>query len=117
MSEIKLSIVRKSIPVTLETESGESIILSLKEMSGAQRDSYFNRVREQAILDAEGEIVGVKTYNGMLSSLLSYCLYDSENKLVKEDLIQSWPHEAQKALFDAAKSLNKLEGSEGDEKN
>lgn len=117
MSEpIKISVIRKSQPVNLEVEEGKEVLIYIKEMTGAQRDEYFNRMAARTKLDEKGEVIGVKDYKGLYSGLLSLCTYDAQGKQVTEKEIQDWPDTAQKALFDLARDLNNLV-REGDSKN
>jgi len=112
---VKISILRKSRPVLLEMAEGQELEFSIKEMTGAQRDEYFNKASERTIRDAKGEVVGMKSYKGLYSTLLSFCLYDKDSKAVPESTIQEWPNEAQKLLFDIAQDLNKMLPPKGDE--
>lgn len=113
---LKISVLRKSQPVDLEIEEGMVARYYVKEMTGAQRDEYFNRMANKTVKDASGEVVGMKDFKGLYSSLLSFTVYDSEHKPVAEAKIQDWPDTAQKALFDLARDINGLV-KEGDEKN
>jgi hypothetical protein len=113
---IKISVIRKSQPVSLEVSEGEEILIYIKEMTGAQRDDYFNRMAARTKLDEKGEIVGVKDYKGLYSGLLSLCTYAADGKPVPEKEIQDWPDTAQKQLFELARDLNNLV-REGDSKN
>lgn len=121
MSEpIKISVLRKSQPIHLEVEKGEELVIYVKEMTGAQRDEYFNRAATKAKTDDKGEVVGMRDYKGLFSSLLAFCVYDADGKLVPEKDIQEWPDSAQRELHRIAKELNGLEkpaDSEGNEKN
>lgn len=117
MSEpLKISVIRKSQPVRLEVSEGEEVLIYVKEMTGAQRDDYFNRMAARTKLGDNGEVVGVKDYKGLYSCLLSLCTYGGDHKLMPERDIQEWPDTAQKALFDLARDINGLV-KEGDEKN
>lgn len=117
MSEpLKISVLRKSQPVLLEVEPDKEIQIFVKEMTGAQRDEYFNKMASRTIRDANGEVTGMKDFKGLYSTLLSLCVYDSEGKAMAESKIQEWPDTAQKALFEIARDLNGLV-KEGDEKN
>jgi hypothetical protein len=117
MSEpvVRVSILRKSQPVELETKDGEYVRYSVKEMNGAQRDEYFNKTASRTTRDASGEVVGMKDYKGLYSTLLSFCLYDADGKAIPESQIQEWPDTAQKALFEVARDLNGLNAKQGDD--
>jgi len=112
---VRISVLRKSQPVELELAEGELVRYAIKEMTGAQRDEYLNKVTQKTTRDASGEVVGMKDYKGLYSTLLSYCLYDADSKLIPESKIQEWPDTAQKALFDIAIELNGLKAKKADE--
>jgi len=116
---MKISIVRKSVPVELEVKEGECVQISVKEMTGAQRDAYFNKANTKTKVDpTNNQVVGLKDYDGLYSTLLGFCLYDKDEKLIPESRIQEWPDSAQRALWDIAKDLNGLDKSaETQEKN
>lgn len=114
---LKISVLRKSQPVDLEIEEGMVARYYVKEMTGAQRDEYFNKTSQVAKTDASGTVVGVKDYKGLYSSLLAFCMYDSDQKTIPEAKIQEWPDTAQKALFEVALTINGMNTREGNEKN
>lgn len=117
---LKVSVLRKSQPVDLEVEEGQEIRIYVKEMTGAQRDEYFNKTSQRTRTDTNGEVVGVKDFKGLYSTLLSFCVYDTDHKPLPETQIQQWPDGAQRMLFEVAKTLNSLnpkDASEGNEKN
>ena len=117
---MKISIIRKSVPVELEVKEGEYVQIAVKEMTGAQRDAYFNKANTKTKVDpANNKVVGLKDYEGLFSTLLAYCLYDKDDKSIPESKIQEWPDSAQRALWDIAKDLNGLdqEKDPGEEKN
>lgn len=112
---VRISVLRKSQPVELEVAENEVVVYSVKEMTGAQRDEYLNKVTQKTTRDANGEVVGMKDYKGLYSNLLSLCLYDADGKPIPESKIQEWPDTAQKVLFDIATDLNGLKPKKNDE--
>lgn len=121
LEAVKISVLRKSQPVDVEVDDGNLVRYYVKEMTGAQRDQYFNKTAAKTKTDEKGEVVSMKDYNGLYSTLLAFCVYDSDHKLIPESKIQEWPDTAQKHFFGIAKRLNNLGESkpddEGDEKN
>lgn len=117
MSELlKVSVLRKSQPVMLEVAEGDEVKIFVKEMTGAQRDEYFNKMASRTVRDANGEVTGMKDFKGLYSTLLSLCVYDANNKPMSEKDLQDWPDSAQKALFEVARDINGL-SKEDSEKN
>lgn len=120
LETVKISVLRKSQPVDVEVEDGALVRYYVKEMTGAQRDSYFNKTAQKTRTDDKGEVVSMKDYSGLYSTLLAFCVYDSDHKLIPEQKIQDWPDTAQKHFFGIARKLNNLndpKSDEGDEKN
>lgn len=111
---MKITLARKSESVELEASDGVVLVYAVKEMTGAQRDSYFSKMSSKT--KQGGDQVTITDYNGLYSTLLSHTLYDDKDKLVDEKIIQSWPDSAQKALFDLAKSVNGLNDNDKDPK-
>lgn len=105
---VRISVIRKTQPVELEIADGQVVMYYVKEMTGAQRDEYLNKMTSKTNRDANGDVVGMKDYKGLYSNLLSFCLYESGDKLIPESKIQEWPDTAQKVLFDIASELNGL---------
>jgi hypothetical protein len=112
---VRISVLRKSQPVELEVSEGDVVRYAVKEMTGAQRDEYFNKTAQRTTRDANGEVIGMKDYKGLYSTLLSFCVYDADGKPIPESKIQEWPDTAQKALFEIARDLNGLKGDKGDD--
>ena len=112
---VRISVLRKSQPVELGVAVGDVVRYAVKEMTGAQRDEYFNKTAQRTTRDANGEVIGMKDYKGLYSNLLSLCLYDADGKPIPESKIQEWPDTAQKVLFDIATDLNGLKPKKNDE--
>lgn len=114
---LKVTAIKKQMPVEMEVEAGQSLLFSIREFTGDQRDTYFARMAEKYGTDEKGETV-VKSYKGTYSLLLALTMYDANDKLVPEATIQSWPDTTQKALFEAAQEVCGMKDvpTEGDEK-
>jgi len=99
----------KEVPVAID---GNSYIL--RELDGRQKGKYLNKMGGRIVLNAKGEVASFKDYAGLESTLLSLCLYDSENKLVPATVMdgteeeQGWPSTMLTGLFDAAQDLSGL---------
>ncbi len=109
MSEVmKFSVVLKEIPVILVGEEGTDTNYTLREMVGRTRDEFMNRFRDKAKFDGEGKIIGITTFDGSQSSLLSACLFDEDDNPVKEEFIQELPTTVLGKLFNMAQELSGL---------
>ena len=116
MDPIKLSLKREELKVVLETPEGVDKTYSLREMTGRERDTYLTKMGDKFRYNAQGQVSGVKTFEGMHSILLERCLYDENDKLVSMSDLQNFPSRVLSELFAAAQKINaltqKLESSE-----
>ncbi len=106
---MRFSLRREKVPVELENEAGGIVRYQLVEMDGKSRDAYMNRVREFVLVNTEGKVVGFKTFEGMQSSLLVFCLKDQSGECVSEETIQSFPTRVLTSLFEKAQMMNGLQ--------
>lgn len=107
MKTLFVSLVFKQIPVEIEVEAGVKIEGSLREMSGKQRDAYMTSMNERMEMQ-EGKVIGIRSFEGLQSKLVSLCLFKPDGKNFTELEIQGFPATAQTALFEAAQELNDL---------
>ena len=116
MDPIKLSLKREELKVVLETPEGVDKTYTLREMTGRERDTYLTKMGDKFRYNAQGQVSGVKTFEGMHSILLERCLYDENDKLVSMSDLQNFPSRVLSELFAAAQKINaltqKLESSE-----
>ena len=105
----------ETIPVVLTDKDGVEKKYSLKELVGNARNLYLDTVKDRVIVDSEGEAIGMKTFKGMQSDLLSKCFYDSEDKLVSLDSIEDLPSSTQLTLYTEARILSALDTKEKEE--
>jgi len=116
MDPIKLSLKREELKVVLETPEGVEKTYTLREMSGRERDIYLTKMGDKFRYNSQGQVTGVKTFEGMHSILLERCLYDENNKLVSMTDLQNFPSRVLSELFSAAQKINALnQKMEGDE--
>jgi hypothetical protein len=78
----------------------------LREMDGDSRDKYLNSQNAKVKIQ-DGKAVGLRTFEGCQSSLLSRCLF-RDDILVPEKVIQSFPSSVLQKLFDLAQEINLL---------
>jgi len=120
MSEtLHLSLKRKTIPVVLEDENGTAKNYTLKELSGAERNTYLNKMTSRVELKKDGHSIRMKSFDGFQADLLTVSLYeDDSGDAVTKDFVESLPSSAQQELFDKAQKLSDLGAKSGDlEKN
>jgi len=107
MVRIKLS--TKTVPVVVETATGEELEMELCEMTAEARDKYLDVLATRMKIDASGQVSGIKRYEGLQAELLSRCLRrKSDGNFVSLSEIQTWPSAAVSFLFQEAQILNHL---------
>jgi len=118
MSELKLSLNRKEVSVTLSDENGAEKKWLLRELSGAERDKYLNKMTGRAIMK-DGKPIGMKSFDGFQTDLLVLSLTDSSTgDTISREEIEELPASTQQILFEKAQELSGLDlGPEDIEKN
>ena len=109
MQPVTIENTVKTCPVNLQNQDGKIEHFEIREMSGLFMERYLedNKDRaEIAVVDGKMTIQGIKTYKGMYTSLLKFCLFDEGGNLVSIDVINSLPSRVQKQLFDVAQEVN-----------
>jgi hypothetical protein len=119
MATVRVSVIRKSQPIEFEVgldDQGQPVVqlYSIKELTGADRDSWLSEQNPKIDKTVDGKSADIRDYDGLYSTLLKYCLYDPQGKLVPEDTIQTYPGGAQEALHAVAVTLNGLDKNSDD---
>jgi hypothetical protein len=119
MSSFKFSVKTKSVPVFLEDGEGGEVTYQIHQLTGAGADALRAAQAAKLVLDAEGNVKEIKDFTGQYTELLARCLKDPKGELVARDVLESWPDEALKGLYDIAADLNgmKPKAAEADPKN
>ncbi len=89
---------------------------TLKEMSGAVRDQYTQEFSNRMTTSADGKTT-IKNYNGLQAKLVSFCLFDKDDKPVSEEAISKWPASTVEALFHDAQMISGIIKGEKEAKN
>ena len=105
MENLEVSLKRAEIKVKVIDDAGKEHTYTLRELSGKQRDLFLNSMGKRVNF-VNGKIQGLKTYDGVQADLLALCLYDENNEVVKEDVIQTYPASVLAKLFKAAQVLS-----------
>jgi hypothetical protein len=101
---------RKEIPLKLKDASGTEKEYTLREMNGEQRDKYQSLVATRARTDSQGRPVGLKSYDDLTATLISYCLMDKgTNQQVSVKAIQQWGSKSQMTIFKMCQELNGMD--------
>ena len=107
---MRLPAVLKKIPIELEHEGGVIKSYTLKELTGEERDTYLDSMKNRFKYSPDGNVSAVTNFKGLHNSLLKMCLFDEEtSKLITEDELQKLPSTTTTALFDEATKLSALD--------
>lgn len=82
----------------------------MREITGRKRAVYLNGISNRTTRDPKtGKPQGVKTFEGLETSLLALCMYDSAGKEIDPKVVEEWPARVVTALYDRAKELSGLD--------
>jgi len=112
MSTFKFSLKTKSTPVTLEDENGLEVVYQVHQLTGASADELRAAQAAKLVLDMEGNVKEIKDYTGQYTEILSRCLKDPKGQLVTRAVLNTWPDEALKGLYDIAIDINGMKAKE-----
>lgn len=87
----------------------------LRELPGTLRDQYLNELGARMRTGPKGETLGMKSFDGYQSSLLSKCIFSEDGKAVEIQVLQGWPSSVLRDLFDQARELSGLEAKKSEE--
>lgn len=105
----KLSLRLKSEAIAIEVSEGIEKIFTLKELTGTQRDTYLEDIRNRVTLDDAGKVKGFKSLRGMQTLLISLTLTDENRQPITAKILDEWPASVLTALFEASQALSGLE--------
>lgn len=116
--ELCITLVRKTKGVKVTDESGMVHRMTLKEMTGANRDKLLNSQAKRAKMAPDGKSGQVVDFDGIQVDLIARCLYDEKDKLVEAKDIAQYPATVQSALYKACCTLNAMDDTSAErEKN
>ncbi len=109
---IRITLIRKEIPITVMTLDGSEKMYKMREMSAAQRERYLSDIAKNMNFNKKtGKPCGVKSFDGVSSMLLCLCLVDDTGKALSPAQIQEFPATAQTALVKVANEINGLQSA------
>ncbi len=116
---LKISLVRKTLPVLVTDENGGEKEYTLRELTGKERNKYLNQMTNRVKMGPNGKPAGIKTFDGFQSDLLCRSLVDDEGRKASKEFIEEMPALAQHELFEKAQEISGLdkEDVEDDEGN
>jgi len=112
--ELRLKLERKEMPVILEGPNGEEKF-TLRELSGAERNKYLNKMTNRVKMTKDGKAAGIKSFDGFQADLLKLSLFDEGDEPVSVDVIEELPSSTQQKLFDEAQKLSGLDSEPDNE--
>jgi hypothetical protein len=107
-SPFSFSLEVKQVEVELVSKERGTEKYSIREMTGLQRDQYLTSQNTKVKFNEAGKPVGLRTFDGCQSSLLSRCMY-KDDVLVPEKVIQTFPSTVLQSLYEMCQKLNGLD--------
>jgi hypothetical protein len=114
---MKLSLERTEVEVELEGKDGEVKRWLLRELDGSERNRYLNKMKDRVKVNKDGKGVGIKSFDGFQSALLTISLFDEHGENVTKDVIEGLPSKTQHQLFKKAQEISGLSDEEDASKN
>jgi len=99
------------VDVVLKGKDGREKKYLLRELDGAKRNNYLNKMTSRVIMK-DGKAVGMKSFEGFQSDLLKLSLFDEDGKPVSEEEIEGMPSRTQEKLFEKAEKISGLDKME-----
>jgi chitinase len=103
---VVIRLQRKEKKVKLVEESGTERNLTLKEMTGANRDRYRTSDAKRFKMSADGKSIQVGDLLNQQADLIAACLYDEYGKPVPVSEIAQWTASVQESLFELCQKMN-----------
>ena len=109
----RFSLVRMEKTATLVKADGEEEKITIREVTGQERDSYMNLMMSKVRLGPDGKPAGLKNMAGLHSKLLEMSLFHEDAKAFSPKEVSKLPATAMMGLFEMAKEISGLnEGAE-----
>jgi hypothetical protein len=105
----RFSLKLKKFEFELEMLDGSVFACEIRELTGAERDSYLNFTISKAKVGPDGKLGGMTDATGLQSELLALCLYDQTGQKVPREIVDTWPADTQTQLFEEAQRLSGLD--------
>lgn len=106
--ELKIRVVRKERPVTLEFPNGQVWKCVLKELIGDEKDNWLE-FSQSRLKFKDGRPAGLTNYKGLEPRLISMCLFNEKGERISENIIKPWPTTVKVTLFKACLKMNALD--------
>lgn len=118
MAYTKFQLKLKEESVEITDVKDETKIYVIRELSGAQRDSFLNDMGGRMKFTAAGKMQGLSDYTDLQTGFLALCLYDEVGELVALEILREYPASVLSDLFEIAQKLSGLDkGAESGAKN
>lgn len=117
MKTLRMNLTLESVPVELVGKDGKVKKYKLVEMDGEKRGKYTNESSTLFEMSENGSIKKILSYEKMDVLLLSFCLYDEKDELVKIEELFTYPSRVLEELKKEARRLNGFDESREEVKN
>ena len=111
MADLRFELILKEKEVILVGTDNVEKKYKLKELTGKQRAEYNSSFGVKMGLDADGKptMLGDGIIMPSVGDFIALCLYDSNNKLVPIDIINTYPDRVTNALQKEAMELSGMD--------
>ncbi len=106
---LKFSLKLAKRNIIIADEHGKETSYYLKELIGLERDDYMSEMGDKVRYSKKGEFLGMKSFDGLNSSLLCRTLYYTEtNETVGETTLQNMPAQVLAEMFEISQAMSGL---------
>ena len=108
METMRLPLTRQEVTVVLEDGQGAEKRLVLRELDGAERNRYLNKMRNRVQIQ-NGKATGIKSFDGFQADLLTMSLFSEDGVALLPEEIDALPSSTQQTLFEKAQRMSGLD--------
>ena len=113
---LKFSLKLAKRDVIIADEHGKEVKYYLKELTGSERDDYMTAMGDKVRYNKKGEFLGMKSFEGLNSSLLCRTLFYTESdEEVGVTTLQNMPAQVLAELFEISQVMSGLKREATDE--
>ena len=114
MEALEFSLARKEVPVLMQGTDGDDIHLTLREITGKDRDAFLNVLNSKTRI-VDGKPSGLKNFDGIQTALLCKSLFTEAGELVTRKWVDELPASVVSTLFEKAQEISGLVDEDEDE--
>lgn len=110
---LQLKLRTRTRPVQIEDDKGKIEEYEIREMLAGDRDKHLDLLKSRMEKDGDGMVL--KRIEGIQTDLLTRSLFKGGRK-VPTNIIDGWPSSLVQELYNASRSINRLDQTEEQQK-